>query len=939
MAFTTQTVLLVDDCLEDRINYALYLLQEIPHYCIILEARTGEEGLSMCRQQFPDVILLNYDLPDMDGLEFLNKLKTQSNRINFPVIVLTERENSKIAVQVIKSGAVEYLVKNNLTAESLCLAVDNVLEQPFLNARQQPEETLQVYAAELEELYYNAPCGYHSLDADGVFIRINDTELKMLGYSRKELIGKKKFSDLLTPESLLIFQENFPRFKERGWVRDLEFQMFCKDGTILPISLSATAVKDAVGNYLYSHSVVVDISERQAALRERQRAAEELRQACDELKKRIQERSTELVQSNKRLQQEETRFQKLETNVPGAIYQYILHLDGSDEFTYISPSCREIYEYEAEELLKNFQLVWTMIHPDDVKAVQLANTRSLETLEPFDLEFRLITPSGRLKWIHAQSQPQWQKNGDLIFDGLVMDISEQQAALLERKSAEQKIQEQAALLNIASDAIFVRDLEHNILFWNSGAEHLYGWTAVETEDKKAKELLCQNIISQMEEILRTILETGSWQGELQKSTKSGQEVIVSSRMTLVRDEAGQPKSILTVDTDITEKKQLEAQFYQAQRLESLGTMASGIAHNINNILTPILGFAQLLTIKLPNLDEQNRQILELITSNAKRGAKLVEQILLFSRGEPEERVVIQLEHLIKEIERIIKETFPQSIEISSEQENIKGLWTILADPTQIYQVLMNLCINARDAMPNGGKITIAVANQFFDENYVQMNLEAEIGNYVVITISDSGCGMSQEVKEQIFEPFFTTKELGEGTGLGLSTVIGIVKNHGGFVNVRSEIGKGSQFQVCLPAIDTETTQENPDSEIVRGNGELILVVDDEASIREVTKTVLISYNYHVLTAYDAVEAFSVYAQHQDAIALVLMDMQMPSLSGLNAIRILRQMNPSLKVIAISGLESNCQLLKDNEIEVQAFLSKPYNINELLNAIQLILKRL
>ncbi|MFM2314873.1 MAG: hypothetical protein RLZZ04_4149 [Cyanobacteriota bacterium] len=926
MAFTTQTVLLVDGCLEDRINYARYLLEEIPHYCVIVEAQTGEEGLSLCGQLFPDVILLNYELPDMNGLEFLNKLKTQSNRINFPVIVLTERENSKIAVQVIKSGAVDYLVKDNLTAESFCLAVENVLKQPFLNPRQQPEETLQVYAAELEELYYNAPCGYHSLDADGTFIRINDTELKMLGYSRKELIGKKNFSDLLTPESLPIFQENFLRFKERGWVRDLEFHLIRRDGTILPVSVSGTAVKDAMGNYLYSHSVLVDISDRQ-------RTAEELRQARDKLKIQVQERSAELVQSNQRLQQEETRFQKLETNVPGVIYQYILHPDGSDAFTYISPNCREIYEYEAEELLKDFQLVWVMIHPDDLKAVQLANTRSLETLEPFDLEFRLITPSGRLKWVHARSQAQYQKNGDLIFDGLVMDISEQQAA---RKNAEQKIQEQAALLDIVSDAIFVRDLEHNILFWNSGAERLYGWTAVETQNKKAIELLCQNIVPQIEEILRTVLETGSWQGELQKSTKSGQEVIVSSRMTLVRDAAEQPKSILTVDTDITEKKQLEAQFYQAQRLESLGTMASGIAHDINNILTPILGFAQLLPLKIPNLDEQNRRILEIITSNAKRGAKLVEQILSFSRGEPEERVVIQPEYLIKEIERIIKETFPKSIEINSEQGNKKELWTISADSTQIYQVLLNLCVNARDAMPNGGKLTITAKNQFFDQNYVRMNLEAEIGNYVVITISDTGCGMPQGVKERIFEPFFTTKEPGKGTGLGLATVIGIIKSHGGFVNVRSEIGKGSQFQVCLPAIDTEIRQENSDFQIARGNGELILVVDDEAPIREVTKTVLISYNYHVLTACDAVEAFSVYVQHQDQIALVLMDMQMPSISGLNAILILREMNPSLKVIAISGLESNRQLLKDNEIEVQAFLSKPYNVNELLDTIQFLI---
>jgi PAS domain S-box-containing protein len=948
VADTTQTVLLVDDCLEDRIAYCRYLLQEKPHSCIILEAQTGEEAFSLCKQQFPDVILLGYDLPDMDGLEFLEELKIQFKRTYFPVIILTEEENLEIAVQVMKNGAAEYLVKKNITPESLCLAVENVQEQSAHNLCQQAEETLQVYAAELEELYHHAPCGYHSLNAEGTFIRINDTELKMLGYNREELIGKKKFSDLLTPESIPSFQENFPRFKQQGWVQDLEFQVLCKDGKILPVSVSGKAIKDATGNYLYSRSIIVDISDREAVLRDRQRTEEELRQARDELEIRVQERTAELVRTNKQLQREieerqqaeaavlesERRLSTLINNLPGYVYRVANDTNYTPEF--ISQNVFAISEYKQEEYLVERTISCGQdVHPDDAQWVWDFVQQAVTARQPYECEYRIITKSGTQKWVWERGQGIYAEDGELLFlEGFVTDISDRKRDEVERQNAEQKIQEQAALLDIASDAIFVRDLEHNILFWNSGAERLYGWTAAETIGRKANEFLCQNIVPQMKEILQTVLESGSWLGELQKLTESGKEVIVSSRMTLVRDKARQPKSILTVDTDITEKKQLEAQFYRAQRLESIGTLASGIAHDMNNILTPILGFAQLLTLEFPDLDQQNRQILEIITKNAKRGAKLIEQILSFSRGESEKRVVVQLKYLLKEIEQIIKQTFPKSIEISSQRDKTE-LWTVSANPTQIYQVLMNLCVNARDAMPNGGQLTIAAENKFFDENYARMNLEAKIGNYVVITVSDTGCGMAEEIKESIFDPFFTTKESGKGTGLGLATVIGIVKNHGGFVNVQSEIGQGSQFQVCLPAIDTEATQDNSDSQVARGNGELILVVDDEAPIREITQASLVSYNYQVLTAFDAVEAFSVYAQNLDQIALVLMDMQMPSISGLNAIRVLRQMNPSLKVIAMSGLDSNRQLLADSQIEVQAFLLKPYTIEELLDTIQFV----
>ncbi|MBF2007118.1 MAG: PAS domain S-box protein [Chlorogloeopsis fritschii C42_A2020_084] len=507
--------------------------------------------------------------------------------------------------------------------------------------------------------------------------------------------------------------------------------------------------------------------------------------------------------------------------------------------------------------------------------------------------------------------------------------------ITDRKLAQEKIKEQAALLDVTTDAIFVRDLECRVLYWNSGAERLYGWQAAEVLGKNCCDFLYKQISPSVEEALKTVVEQGEWHSELNKITKSGQEIVVETSWTLMRDEAGKPKSILSVDTNITEKKQLQAQFYRAQRLESLGTLASGIAHDLNNILTPILTVAQLLPLKFPNLDEKNRQLLTILEDNSKRGAELVKQITAFARGAEGKRVPLQPRHLLKEIEQVVKSTFPKSIEICIHIPT-PNLWTVLADPTQIHQVLMNLCVNARDAMPNGGTLSISAQNFHVDENYARMNLEAKEGNYVLITVSDTGCGMAPELLERIFEPFFITKEPGQGTGLGLSTLIGIIKNHGGFVKVYSEVGKGSQFQVYLSAIDTLATQETDDSQMVRGNGELILVVDDEAYIREITKTSLEDFNYRVLIASDGTGAFSLYAQYKNEITLVLIDIQMPSIDGFQAIRILQKMNPSIKIIAFSGLASNQKLLEASGINVQAFLSKPYTIKKLLDTIKEVL---
>jgi two-component system, cell cycle sensor histidine kinase and response regulator CckA len=503
---------------------------------------------------------------------------------------------------------------------------------------------------------------------------------------------------------------------------------------------------------------------------------------------------------------------------------------------------------------------------------------------------------------------------------------------LERKQTEQKIREQAALLDVATDAIFVRDLNEKILFWNQAAQSLYGWRKDEAIGKKTQQLWQEKNLSRLQKVLNHLMKTGSWQGQLHQTTASNKKIIVESRWTLVRDFANQPQSILVVNTDITQKQTLEAQFLRAQRLESIGTLASGIAHDLNNILAPILMTAQLLETQLQ--DERSSKLIPILISNAQRGANLVKQVLSFTRGVEGERTLLQCKHLIIEIQQIVKETFPKTIEITTRIP--QNLWTIYGDATQLHQVLINLCVNARDAMPNGGMLKITAENLLVDENYAKMHIDAQVGPHVVISVIDTGIGISADVIDRIFEPFFTTKELGKGTGLGLSTVLGIIKNHGGFINVYSEEGRGSKFKIYLPAQEVTETKQEVQPELPQGNGELILIIDDEVAICDITKTSLENYNYKAITARDGVEGIALYAEQQKDISLVLTDMLMPSMDGITTIRTLKKINPNVKIIAISGLASSDKVNSAYDMGVKAFLTKPYTANQILQIIKVAL---
>lgn len=350
-----------------------------------------------------------------------------------------------------------------------------------------------------------------------------------------------------------------------------------------------------------------------------------------------------------------------------------------------------------------------------------------------------------------------------------------------QRVSDEMIKAQAHLLDLATDAIIVRDLEDRIEFWNRGAENIYGLTRAEAVGKQMTEFLAESSKTIFTEAKHATLTSGSWQGEMEHVGKSGGKIVVMSRWTLVKTEQGLPHRILAIKTDITEKKQLERQFLRAQRLESVGTLASGIAHDLNNVLVPIMMASEVLKELQSTKDAVD--MVALIKSSADRGAAIVKQLLSFVRGGDGERVLVDLGTLIREVADVARKTFPRAIKTEYKIE--RGLRIVHADPTQLHQVLMNLCINARDAMPNGGTLFVEAKN----------GRESN----VIIEVKDTGTGMPPDVLDRIFDPFFTTKEPGKGTGLGLSTTIGIVKSHGGTVTVESQIGVGTSFSVSLPA--------------------------------------------------------------------------------------------------------------------------------------------
>jgi PAS domain S-box-containing protein len=536
-------------------------------------------------------------------------------------------------------------------------------------------------------------------------------------------------------------------------------------------------------------------------------------------------------------------------------------------------------------------------------------------------EYRIVRQDGAMRYIESHDSVICDRDGNVTHALVVArDVTD-------RRAAEERIHEQAALLDKTQDAILVRDLNHRITYWNKGAERLYGWTVAEALEQNATLLLMPES-ARLRTACDETLARGEWLGELRHQTKSGGEVIVQSRWTLMRLANGDPAGFLVIDTDVTEKMRLEAQFLRAQRMESMGMLVSGIAHDLNNVLAPILMSAGLLKL---NAAESDRKFVAAIEAGAQHGAAMVRQLLSFARGTEGRHSDLDLCSLLVDFEKFIRPTLPASILV--ETKILAEPPPVRADATQLNQVLMNLCINARDAMSEDGLITISLDYIQLDRTHALAQLEGHHGPYAVLMVTDTGAGIPPEILDRIFDPFFTTKGEGQGTGLGLSTVRGIVKGHRGFLTVDSKVGRGTTFRIYLPAVLSSPPALILSSLSTPGRNAGILLVDDEPMILSALELVLADDGYRVFSTATAKEALAIFEARRSELQLIVTDIRLKDATGMEFIRALRARDGHCPIIAISGVVKTSEFEQELRAIGVPLLAKPIKGEALLSAVK------
>ncbi len=537
---------------------------------------------------------------------------------------------------------------------------------------------------------------------------------------------------------------------------------------------------------------------------------------------------------------------------------------------------------------------------------------------------------GGLLTVETLSQP-------MTFEGhparlvIARDITEQLRTEAELRASRERFQ---LIAGATSDAIWDWDIAADTLWWNDSFYTRFGYTPAEFDNQFST--WCDAVHPEdRERVLKSLKRASAqghefWREEYRFRRADGTYATVIDRGRVVRDRTGEATRMLGGMTDITEQSRLQAQFLRAQRLESIGTLAGGIAHDLNNMLAPILLALDLLRLHQPG--PEAKRLIATIETSTQRSAELVRQVLTFARGVEGRRQAIEVRHLIKQAARFASETFPRNISIHSDIS--PGLWAVSADPTQINQVLLNLALNARDAMTGGGTLDFSAVNLRIDEELAAATPKARPGPYVVISVTDTGHGIAAEHLDRIFEPFFTTKDVGKGTGLGLSTVHAIIREHGGFITVQSTPGQGSVFRVHLPAQPgLETPSQGPAADPgPRGDGQTILVIDDEPSIRDLTRYTLEAHGYRILLAGDGAEGVALFAQNRERVALVITDLVMPIMDGQATINALRRIQPHLPIIAASGHDPTGRIGRDSGVAINGFLAKPFTVDGLLTIV-------
>ena len=880
-----------------------------------------------------DIILCDYSMPGFNALEALEIIRATG--LDIPVIIVSGTIGEEVAIETLKQGANDYILKQNLTrlgpamehelrdasdrrqrrlVEAFSTGQGEVLEL-ILEKRPLPEILAHI-ARRIESLPLSTN---HPLCS--ILLTNPEKNHLILGaapglpdeFTRRLIEKPIPIKDGMGTSALAarvgetVITEDIATDPQWDQIREFALKIGLRSCCSVPVFSSD---RDLLGTVTLYHLTPRRPEEDElkwvnAAVKlvtlavERSRTAEALREYQDRIRATFAAAGAGIA---------------------------ITAADG--KYLMANPAYCAMLGYSEEELRQtDFPSV---THPED----RPGNLASIEELlagriDHFKIEKRCLHKNGSVVWVRASVALM------RTADGRPPNIIAVTEDITQRKKTEEKLHQSEVLLDKAQDAIIVRDLEGVVSFWNKSAERLYGWTAEEATGQNVRWLIYQDVQA-FDKANRVVLKEGEWSGEFRQVRKDGDPILTESRWSLVMDNDGQPGSILDINTDITERKRLEQQFLRAQRMEGIGTLAGGIAHDLNNILSPILMATELL--RQSNLLQEDLGLLNTIETSAQRGADMVRQVLSFARGTPGDRIPIPPRHVINDVVRIISETFPKNIRVEVEMH--PDVSPILGDPTQINQVLLNLCINARDAMPEGGTLRLAVGNEVLDEHFVHINRQGAAGPHVLIEVADTGVGISEETMPKIFDPFFTTKPQGKGTGLGLPTVMSILNGHGGFATLDSQEGKGSVFRLHFPVADAidENDVAPPPTRLPRGSGETILVVDDETSVRTITRQTLETFGYRVHLASNGAEGLQTYRAHRDSIDLVLTDMMMPVMAGAATIEAIRKENPDIPIIAASGLSSREQEARAAAKGALLFLHKPYTASKLLDTLSEALNR-
>lgn len=498
-------------------------------------------------------------------------------------------------------------------------------------------------------------------------------------------------------------------------------------------------------------------------------------------------------------------------------------------------------------------------------------------------------------------------------------------------AAANSMRRRAALVGLSPDLIAVTSPDRRILFWSEGAEAVTRWSSDEAMGKDFLELLGAKGDMGLEDAFQRVAAGGAWEGEFDVVIRSDSRRTLHGRWKYIQDGEDLAGSLLLLNSDVTEFKQTRPETLRAQRLDNIGALACGIAHDLNNVLAPVLIGADVLesTCQL----QSQLDMVRMIRTSAQRGSQIVKQVLQFVRGEEGAKVPVDVKGLVSDVAEVMRSTLPKNVEFEVSADVDGGY--VLGEPTELQQVLLNLCINARDAMPQGGKLKLAVERVVTDDVFARMAPGAKADAYMVFSVRDGGCGIPKENMERIFEPHFTTKNVGNGTGLGLATVRGIIQSHGGFVRCESVVRKGSAFFACLPAIEeTEAGHAAiPELPEIRGSGELLLVVDDEPLIGELCRGVLETHGYRSVVATDGIEALTLFGQHRGEIRAVISDIAMPYMDGIALTRAIRRLAPTLPILIATGTADGALLRGMEEFPNLTLIRKPYTQRMLLGAVR------